>query len=303
MDSSNKSFFAINCCAFCDEQFPLHCVSGPNAWQSVIRAVLDLNINGERSIELTKSTYTDFPRSYCDVDIALAERTETITLTQEAEVNQTLQTDGQAFCFHSWCYSILSWEFEGCSASTIYRLAQSLVPDPSIWQNIQEKHHFLNSASRLALLACHKEQPLFMSRLPLELRTYIWRHTGLRTPYSAFLLVRTERSRLVGQLSSPPRHGLKLQQTRSWATMVSIFGTEYIQDLTEDGICVENRRSTKNATQFRYITSLAGLCAIQSSGDGWEGNWIRKIPSTSRFTRHLHIGLSSEYAPATNPFH
>ncbi|PVH70805.1 hypothetical protein DL98DRAFT_377133, partial [Cadophora sp. DSE1049] len=75
-------------------------------------------------------------------------------------------------------------------------------------------------------------QPLLMSRLPPELRTYIWRYTGLMTPYSAFVLVRVETSRLVGHLRSPPTRGLRQYQGPFlFASMVSIFGTEYIQGL------------------------------------------------------------------------
>ncbi|KAH9208843.1 hypothetical protein DL95DRAFT_277139, partial [Leptodontidium sp. 2 PMI_412] len=75
-------------------------------------------------------------------------------------------------------------------------------------------------------------QPLLMPRLPTELRTYIWRYIGLMTPYSAFLLVRVETSRLVGHLRSPPSRGLiQYQGPFLSANMISVFGTEYIQDL------------------------------------------------------------------------
>ncbi|KAH6692790.1 hypothetical protein BKA61DRAFT_281285 [Leptodontidium sp. MPI-SDFR-AT-0119] len=130
------------------------------------------------------------------------------------------------------------------------------------------------------MVACHEEQPIFLSRLPAELRIYIWGYTGLMTPYSAFLLVRGETSRLVGHLRSPPSRGIILHQRPYLsANMVSVFGTEYIQDLIVDGDSEGNRWSIRDATGLKYITSLGGLCAIQFLGIDWESDWIGKIPS------------------------
>ncbi|PVH72028.1 hypothetical protein DL98DRAFT_612080 [Cadophora sp. DSE1049] len=73
------------------------------------------------------------------------------------------------------------------------------------------------------MVACHGEQPIFLSRLPGKLRIYIWGYTGLMTPYSAFLLVRGETSRLVGHLRSPPSRGIILyQRPYLSANMVSV---------------------------------------------------------------------------------
>jgi hypothetical protein len=245
-----------------------------------ILAVLHLNVEGEGGINLTKPTY--LPSNKGDVTVALTgrPRTQTVTISRELRVNQTCRTDQLAFCFHSWCYAVLTWELKGCSVPVIYRLARALAPDPSIWEDIQERRHNLDSASRLRMLACHGEQPLFMSRLPTELRTYIWRYTGLMTPYSAFILVKGETSRLVGHLRSPPSRGIMLQQGSCLsANMVSVFGTEYIQDLIMDGDSKENRGSIGDTTGVKYITSLGGLCAIQFLGIDWESDWIGKIPS------------------------
>ncbi|KAH9204759.1 hypothetical protein DL95DRAFT_529136 [Leptodontidium sp. 2 PMI_412] len=280
MESSKTSFVATNCCAFCHEQFPLHCVPGPDAWQSMVRAVVYLNIEGEASIELTKPTC--LPSNLCDVNVALTgrPRTKIVTISRKLEVDRTCESDRLAFCFHSWCYAVLTWELKGCSVPVIYRLARALAPDPSIWEDIQERRHNSDSASRLKMLACYGEQPLFLSRLPTELRTYIWRYTGLMTPYSAFLLVKGETSRLAGHLRSPPSRGIMLQRgSYLSANMVSVFGTEYIQDLIMGGDSKENCRPNSDTTGVKYIISLGGLCAIQFLSIDWESDWIGKIPS------------------------
>jgi hypothetical protein len=186
-----------------------------------------------------------------------------------------------AFCFHSWCYSVLKevlkWESEECFIPVIYKLARALAPNPSIWEDIQERRHVFDSKTRLRILSCHKEQPLFMSRLPTELKTYIWGYTGLKTPYSAFLLVKVETSRLVAHLRYPPgRRLIPYQGPSLSANMVSVFGMEYIQDFRKDG---DSGWSHGDATGLKYITSFGGLCAIQFFGIDWESDWIGKVPS------------------------
>jgi len=281
--TSKPSFLATNYCAFCYEQFPLDFVPGPNAWQSVVRAVLSLDVEGEDTIELTKSTY--LPSNHCDVDVALIgrSRTKVVTISRELRVNQTCESDRLAFCFHSWCYSVLKWdlkwEAEDCFVPVIYKLARALAPDPSMWEDIQERRLYLDTA-RVRMLACYEKQPLLMSRLPTEIRTYIWRYTGVLTPYSAFVLVRTETSRLVRHLRAPLTRGLSQYQGPFLsASMVSVFGTEYIQGLMEDGESEGNRCSIGNATRLKYVISVGGLCAIQFLGVDWEGDWIGKIPT------------------------
>ncbi|KAH6716271.1 hypothetical protein BKA61DRAFT_515826, partial [Leptodontidium sp. MPI-SDFR-AT-0119] len=100
------------------------------------------------------------------------------------------------------------------------------------------------------------------------------------TPYSAFLLVKGEISRLAGHLRSPPSRGIMLQRgSYLSANMVSVFGTEYIQDLIMGGDSKENCRPNSDTTGVKYIISLGGLCAIQFLSIDWESDWIGKIPS------------------------
>lgn len=130
------------------------------------------------------------------------------------------------------------------------------------------------------MLASHKAQPLFLSRFPTELRTYIWRYTGLTTPYSAFILVTSETSRLARHLCHPLSRDVILQRrSRLSANMVSVFGTEYIQGLMVDRDCEENHEPRGETIGVRYITSIGGLCAIQLLGIDGESGWIGKVPT------------------------
>jgi len=248
-------------------------------------AVLYLNVEGKGSIELTKPTY--LPSNLCDVKVALTgrSRTKIVTISRDIRVNQTCESGQLAFCFHSWCYSVLKsvleWESEECLVPVIYRLARALAPVLSIWEDIQERCYYLDSTSILRMLAGHEKQPLLMSRLPSELRSYIWGYTGLMALYSTSLLVSVETSHLVDYLRSPPSCGLTPYQGPSLsANMVSVFGTEYIQDLVEDRDFKGNRGAIGDATSLKYVISFGGLCAIQFLGIDWESEWIGKIPST-----------------------
>ena len=298
--TSKPSFLATNYCVFCHEQFPLHLMSGPNAWQCVVRAgtlwdlksillltdltVLHLGIEGDGGIELTRPTY--LPSNQSNVNVALSNRprAKVVILSRALRVDQTCNCDDVAFCFHSWCYSVLKWvlkwEEEDRFIPVLYRLARALAPDPSLWEDISEGRRYLDSASRLNILACHEEQPLLMSRLPLELRTDIWSHTGMTTPYSAFLIVRVETSRLVSHLRPNSNRGLIQYRGPFLSTkMVSVFGTKYIQDLVEDRQPEGDQCSIRNATRVKYATSTGGLCAFQLLGIDWKSDWIGKIPS------------------------
>jgi hypothetical protein len=91
------------------------------------------------------------------------------------------------------------------------------------------------------MLASSQSQPLFLSRLPAELRTYIWRYIGSMTPYSAFILVADETSRLAHHLHCPSSRRLILERGSHLSTkMISVFGTEYVQDFVIDRDCEGN---------------------------------------------------------------
>jgi hypothetical protein len=205
-----------------------------------------------------------------------------------------------AFCVHSWCFSVLMWKVPECLILTVYKLVRSLTPKPSLWENtckdIAGNHYYLDGAGSLqTLIACtdYPSAGLWLpsiSKLPLEIRSYIWKYVGCLSPYSAFILVAGEVSRLVGYLHPPRSCEVVLKQRLHFsAKVITVFGIEYLQDL----ICGEGSKLNCQVlgivTEVRFIASLGGICAIKLIGCEWETDWIGKIPSTGSATWYRAI--------------
>lgn len=261
-------------------------------------AVLCLDASGEGSIELTQPASLPSMNDGIDVELTGSLRTQKVTISRDPRADQKHRSDQLAFCFHDWCYSLLTWKLKDCPASLTYKLARTLTPESAKWEEVHERRHDLDSSSRLKILASHEPQPLFLSRLPMELRTCIWRYTGLTTPYSAFILVTGETSRLGRYLRSPPSREVIIERG-SWlsAKMISVFGTEYIQSLIIDTHFQGRLRDTIGV---KYITSLGGICAIQLLGPDWESDWIGKIPNTDRIWHGMIKGNVSSFRYSYN---
>ncbi len=242
--------------------------------------MLCLDANGQ-DIEITEPSC--FPSINGDVAVPLTghPRTQTITLSRDLRSSQERRIDQLCFCFHDWCYSILTWKLKGCRKSVIYNLARALTPDSSIWENVREHCHDPQLVGKLRLLADNTSQPLFISRLPAELQTYIWRYTGFTTPYSAFTLVTGETFRLARHLYRSSSREINLERglRLSWQT-ISVFGTEYLRELVINRDGEGDFKLPGDTTAVRYITSVGGICAIQLFGIDWESGWIGKVPST-----------------------
>lgn len=161
--------------------------------------MLCLHSNGQ-DIELTEPTC--LPNIDCDVNVPLTghPRAQTTTLSRDLRVCQERRIDQLAFCFHDWCYSTLTFGLKDCRKLVIYNLARTLTPDSSIWENVCEQPHDPQLAVKHRLLVDNPSQPLFMSKIPAELRTYIWRYTGFMTLYSASSIVMGETLRLARHL-------------------------------------------------------------------------------------------------------
>lgn len=198
-----------------------------------------------------------------------------------------------AFCVHSWCYAVLIWKVPKCSISDVYRLVRSLTPKPSIWQYTREEltglpNQQLDCAGSLRTLAGLADRSLALApllsilKLPPEIIILIWEYVGLLTPYSAFLLVAGETSRLAIQLHSPRSCDLMLKPGSYFsAKMMTVFGTQYIQDLhAEDGDI--NFQVSGTVLGVKLAVSVSGICAIKILGCDWETDWVGKIPSTGR---------------------
>ena len=151
------------------------------------------------------------------------------------------------------------------------------------------------------MLASHESQPLFLSRLPVELRTYIWRYIGSMTPYSALILVVGEVFRLARHLCYPSSRDIILDQGSHLSVkMISIFGTEYIQELVMDRDLEGNPGSIKDTTGVKYMTSLGGICAIQLLRNDWESDWIGKIPNVQCIWHGIIRGRASTFQCSYN---
>jgi hypothetical protein len=149
-------------------------------------------------------------------------------------------------------------------------------------------------------------QPGCISSLPTELRTLIWSYVGSASPYSAFIMVVNETSRLVYHLRDPFRQVVSVGRvSRLSAQMVSVFGTSYIQTLNhtrrDD---VEDTQNLVETTGLRYIRSCGGICAIQLFGMDWKSDWIGEIPTGNCiwYGELLETGRALSLFFDTNPF-
>jgi hypothetical protein len=103
---------------------------------------------------------------------------------------------------------------------------------------------------------------------------------GILTPYSAFLLVAGETSRLARHLHYPTSRVVIKPGSYLSAKMVTVFGTEYIQDLTSGEEFPVSSKVSGAILGLRFVTGLSGICAVKAIGCDWETNWIGKIPRT-----------------------
>lgn len=119
-----------------------------------------------------------------------------------------------------------------------------------------------------------------MLKAPPEILSYIWEYVGCLSPYSAFILVASEASRLVGHIQPPRNLEVVLKRgSHIYAKKITVFGVEYLQDL----ICGEGSELTSQVlgtvTKVRFAASLGGICAIKLIGCEGETDWISKIPN------------------------
>ena len=246
----------------------------------IILTVLCLDLNNDNSIELTDRAI--LPKSGHDIDVTLTGYPRTYTVMID-RVRRPSRFDQLAFCFHNWCFSVLMWRLEGYPKPLLYKLARTLVPNQSMWEDVPEGTFDLDSANQMKILASYNSERLFISNLPAELRSYIWQHVGLTTPYSVFILVSDETCRLACCLRSISTRNILLERDSPLsASMVTIFGVAYIQGLI---VGVDRKVSCKvprDVIGVKYVTSLSGICAIKLLGNGRESDWLGKIPCPGR---------------------
>lgn len=167
-----------------------------------------------------------------------------------------------------------------------YKLIQSLTPELALWEYADQDTGHLDPVARLRTLVSHADnsspsfQPLFLSKLPIELRFYIWEYVGLATAYSSFILVAGETTRLVRSFNCFSSRDVPLQKGSHLSVkMVSIFGTKYIQDIYIGDASETSFEILGVVTELRLAACSGGICAIDIFGAGWNTGWIGAVPN------------------------
>ena len=97
----------------------------------------------------------------------------------------------------------------------------------------------------------------------------------------AFLLVASETSHLANHLHCLVSREVVLKPgSYLSAKMVTVVGTEYIQDLTSGEEFQANSKVSGIVLGLKFVAGLSGICAIKAIGCDWETDWIGKIPRT-----------------------
>ena len=257
-----------------------------------------LDSNSKTEIELTDVSTLNWEDK--EFIVSLTGHAPTQKVAIERFRDREIPIDNVAFCFHAWCYSTLIWRLSHCTKLNLYKLVQSMEKSP-FWHHIVEENGKLNSEFSLqALLAnpyCTTPnlQPLFLSRLPPELRSYIWGYIPSMTAYGSFLLVAGETSRLARDLRGSTDWILGFDEgSHLSAKMITVFGTEYIQHLSEESDDREPESSLKIlgvVTGLKFITGFNGVCALKLLCHEWESDWLGKIPTTGRLWYGIIQGM------------
>ena len=219
---------------------------------------------------------------------------QTVTIIRNGQYYEKQPTDQTAFCFHDWCYKVLQWRVGVCTKSVIYKLVRSLSLEYTIWENIHQGYTQTDNTGNIKTLASNAEhsssnlQPLSILKLPAELRKCIWEYVGLPTAYSVFILVAGETTRLARSLNSIKSRTISLRKgCRLSVNMISIFGTEYIQDFENKEASETDSGILGVVKELRFAASLHGICAIKILGIDWSTDWLGKIPEKG----HIWYGV------------
>jgi hypothetical protein len=187
--------------------------------------------------------------------------------------------------------------------SIVYTLARALTPDFLPWKHIRQQRHDHDSKNRLLMLVEYGTQPLLMSRLPLEIRMTIWRYVGLLSPFSALVLVSNGPARLATQSRDPCYGEVSLDQWFALsANMISVLGTEYIQEIVTTPRLENSSESRGAVTAIQYALGLGGICAIRLLGVNWKGDWIGKLPRADSVWYGMMRGKMSSFRYQSNVY-
>ena len=246
-------------------------------------AVLCLDPNHEDVVELTSlASFSDAHNDQIAVRLTGHRHIQEITIVRRRQDSPKPHTSRIAFCFHNWCYEILTWKIRNCTKSEIYRLARTL----SLNQVASENWYGARGLSACIDDYTHRwleekspcrVYPFFLSQLPPELKHSIWEYVRPMAASNAFALVEGGTSLLVRALNHSNSRIISLEQGSFISfQMITIFGTAYIQDL-------DNREGSKAipgvVTRLIFAMSLDGICAIKLHGIDWDTGWLGEIPN------------------------
>ncbi|KAF5872981.1 putative btb poz domain protein [Botrytis fragariae] len=290
---------ACKYCVLCQAQFPpfFSEISGINTfwkwrpkrqvqpWEYKFRAVIEINRDDEEEEDIGITGLMTFPEGDSQEKlVALIPSSST-----EFLLNTVYSPDNppycEAFCFHDWCYSILRWRLGKYSDATLHKVCKSLSISPA-WENIAESEACLyDQVVRNNLLSDMTElgpkyQPLFLSKLPLELRALIWGYVGPSSAYSSFMIVASETSRLFYKMHRPAQLALVLYpKSHLVPKMIRIFGTDYIQSLCAESTTIPITDSAI-ACSYKLAIGTHGICAIQIISEDGSSYWVGKVPAS-----------------------
>jgi hypothetical protein len=161
-------------------------------------------------------------------------------------------------------------------------------------RTIQDNGELYSEASRQTLLANLSPdlQSLFLSRLPPELRSYIWDYVPSTTAYNVFLLVAGETSQLARHLRDSTNWVLGFDDGSRFVRR-SRFSTPSMLTYSKS----PTTESKSNLQIFvvviglKFVTNLNGICAMKLLGYDWESDWLDKIPDPGRVWYEIIQGM------------
>ncbi|KAK0111101.1 hypothetical protein ONS95_001479 [Cadophora gregata] len=278
-----KIYVGTERCGLCRSQLPW---SGESdlTWDLNFRAAICLEPNDENTIEITR------PASLSDIDLDSDDQQIEVRLTGDSQTQSVdichyqrnfyrRMTYPTAYCFHDWCYETLIQKVERCTEPEIYKLSQILSLDSVVWESRHlYRQQIEDTSSETLRRLADSYQPLHkLLHLPVELRDMVWNYIGLKTPFSASVLVSEETTRLLHALKRSSCQTVSLTQgARISVRMLTVFGTPYIQSLT-DGGCPEIIPGVVTYLKFAMVNG--GICAVKLYGSDWNTSWLGVLPN------------------------
>lgn len=129
-------------------------------------------------------------------------------------------------------------------------------------------------------------QPLFISKLPPELRCRIWSLVKSRSAYYASMMVLGETERILRRVDESTNYGTKelIVEPGSYieATIESLYGTDYIQNLSIHETSVSEIFPQEHINEVQVISNVHGICAMRFSSQKWTSEWLGILPLVGR---------------------